>query len=285
MTDPMTSDRQTTDIPTLTPELMLDAVRPSRMTLRAVPGPFPLFEIHDALAPDLYDALTRTLPRDVSGWGASSHPMDRRHYLRRGAGDFEARLAASPPWSDLATAMESDGFRADLGVALFEPFRQAAVAGEIQSRALTAHFAGDTDPERFGRFLVEQTEPIFTLTALGPGELNSPHADETRKWLTLLMYLPEHDWQPAWGGYTVFYRAKVPLETARWFDPEGHNRVPPDLLARFQAETEIHHRSSFAPNVWCLFVKTKRSFHAVPPIRCPEGRRRWAVVFNLKGPV
>ncbi|MFV8819864.1 hypothetical protein [Haliea sp. E17] len=96
----------------------------------------------------------------------------------------------------------------------------------------------------------------------------SPHCDARREHGSHLFYFnSEEDWDPAWGGSTLVLDDGGRIE---------FNSAP--ALEDFAA---IHEVASIG-NYSALMLRSDRSWHAVRPIECPEGRLRrvFIVVIN-----
>lgn len=100
-----------------------------------------------------------------------------------------------------------------------------------------------------------------------------PHTDSIDKVLIFLLYFPQDDWQPEWGGGTQFYK---PID--RRYDSNWSN----SRLPRSHVETVFD--SGFRPNRLCFFVKSANSWHGVAPLNCPEGVLRRSFNFTLTIP-
>jgi len=96
----------------------------------------------------------------------------------------------------------------------------------------------------------------------------SPHTDSPREHGSHLFYFnAENDWDPDWGGETLV------LDDAGRLD---YNSAPD--LEEFEGEIACQSIGNYS----AIIKRTDHAWHAVRPIRCPEGkfRRLFVVVVN-----
>jgi hypothetical protein len=90
-----------------------------------------------------------------------------------------------------------------------------------------------------------------------------PHTDAANKILTLLYYFTDSNWQNSFGGGTEFYKPKYFIDNWNW-----ENDIRPfEKLNSFWAVP-------FTANQLAGFVKSRNSYHAVRPMKIPEGIER-----------
>lgn len=114
----------------------------------------------------------------------------------------------------------------------------------------------------------------FEFSSLEAGAYLPPHTDAADKLLSCVLYMPQEDWRPDWGGATEVY---VPLgagtdETAR---PNWGNRIG----AREQVRSVD--TIDFVRNRMFWFIKTANSWHGVSPVSAPPGVGRRSFNFSV----
>ena len=101
----------------------------------------------------------------------------------------------------------------------------------------------------------------------------SPHCDARREHGSHLFYFNSaEDWDPAWGGATLI------LDDGGGANGGGLDYNSAPGLDAFAEVIETRTIGNYS----CLMKRTDRSWHAVRPIQCPEGRLRrvFIVVVN-----
>jgi hypothetical protein len=88
----------------------------------------------------------------------------------------------------------------------------------------------------------------------------------------LLLYFRDPDWLDSYGGATEFYSPLDPQRAREWAPTD---RIPFEQFKLIGA-------AGFARNRLSGFVRSDRSFHGVPPIQCPAGMARRALLINIK---
>ena len=99
-----------------------------------------------------------------------------------------------------------------------------------------------------------------------------PHTDSVTKFVSLLLYFPDPEWNDSFGGGTEFYRPLKTADNENW----GNRRVPFGDLESFRL-------AQYTPNRLIGFVKSKNSYHAVRPLTCPEHMYRNSLNINILG--
>lgn len=97
-----------------------------------------------------------------------------------------------------------------------------------------------------------------------------PHPDMEKKLVTLVIYLADDDWNASWGGEFAMVKPLVPVDTG-----EGYRISFDDVV--------VVHKVPFKPNIAVFMERSPCSFHAVYPIRAPEGRHRKSITINFMG--
>lgn len=98
----------------------------------------------------------------------------------------------------------------------------------------------------------------------------SPHCDSPNKLGSQIFYMnTPNDWKEEWGGRTLVLDDNGQLDC----------NSAPEL-----SEFTIAGASTIIPNRSFIFAKTKRSWHAVEELTCPQGtyRKLFTVVFDRK---
>jgi hypothetical protein len=96
------------------------------------------------------------------------------------------------------------------------------------------------------------------------------HTDSTDKILAFMLYFPQNDWDPDWGGGTQVYRPLNKKYNSNW----SNSRIP-------RSETDLVFDTGFRPNRLFFFAKSANSWHGVKRITCPEGVLRRSFTFAV----
>jgi hypothetical protein len=240
----------------------------SRRLARVRSDPFCFFHVDDYLPPDFYQRLLASFPDESNyrfngegkmGFRSSEDPEAMDRYCD-----------AHPDWRQLIDFLGSDAFLADLRAAVAGPLVQAR---GWSGRRLWRNHTRRPVPESPLRYLLE--EPVrttFQFSMLPRDASVVPHSDAPRKLVSLLLYFRDPDWQDAWGGGTEFYAPIDPERARRW--------AATDRIA-FE-EFKTIGSTPFAGNRLAGFVRSACSYHGVPPLCCPPGRTRKALLINVK---
>ena len=240
----------------------------SRRRLNATRQPFCFFSVDDYLPSDLYERLRASFPDESNYRFNSEGKMGFRSSEEPGA--IGRWCEAHPDWRDLVAFFGSDAFLADL--------RRVFAGPLVQARGWAGHrpwlnATGRRPPQNPLRYALQ--EPVLTtfqFSMLPRDAVVVPHSDAPRKLVSLLLYFRDPDWQDAWGGGTEFY---APLDPARARGWGATDRIP------FE-EFKTIGTTGFQPNRLAGFVRCANSYHGVPPLACPPGRTRKALLINVK---
>lgn len=179
---------------------------------------------------------------------------------------FGQMLACAPRFEAMVGFMASAEFLRDLQHLFADAIR--AAHPDIWDDAWTA-VPDDWKP---GAAPVDGT-PVkinFQFGRMHPGAFLTPHKDGVPKIVTLIFYMSPKDWEPSWHGGTSFYQ--VPFR-------EGTCDLS-NVYYAFDDVTRID-ELAFRPNRMVGFVKSRRSFHGVAPVACPNGRTRDSFIVNV----
>lgn len=230
--------------------------------------PFCFFHVDDYLPADLYQRLFASFPDESNyrfntegkmGFRSSEDPAAVDRYCD-----------AHPEWRQLIDFFGSDAFLMDLRTALAGPLAQAR---GLAGRKRWLNHTNRTTPGSPLRYLLaEPVRTTFQFSMLPRDAAVVPHSDAPRKLVSLLLYFRDPDWQDAWGGGTEFYAPLDPERARGW--------RPTDRIA-FE-EFKTIGSTPFAGNRLAGFVRCARSYHGVPPLGCPSGRTRKALLINVK---
>jgi len=240
----------------------------SKRLIHLTTDPFCFFYIDDYLPADLYEALLDDYP------DASNYRFNEEGKMGfRSSEDPEAidRYCDShPDWRQLTDFFGSDAFVADVQETFARPL--------LQARGLTGHrpWVNCTRrevPRNWLRYqLQEPVRTTFQFSMLPRDAAVAPHSDAPRKLVSLLLYFRDRDWQDAWAGGTEFYAPLDPQRARSW--------GATDRIA-FE-EFKTIGTTPFASNRLAGFVRCAHSYHGVPPLGCPPGRTRKALLINIK---
>jgi len=240
----------------------------SRRLARIRTDPFCFFQVDDYLPPDLYRALLESYPDDSNYRFNSEGKMGFRSSEDPEA--IGAYCDAHPEWRRLIDFFGSDAFLADLRATFTKPLAQArGLAGRRPWLNCTSRKAPD-NPLRYQ--LQEPVKTTFQFSMLPRDAVVVPHSDAPRKLVSLLLYFRDPDWQDAWGGGTEFYAPLDPERARRW---GATDRIPFEQFKTIGS-------TGFAGNRLAGFVRCASSYHGVPPLACPPGRTRKALLINVK---
>lgn len=226
--------------------------------------PFCLFWLDDFLPADAYAALASSFPDD-SYFAGESEGGKRYFSSRRARSLFLQFRQQHPLWNQLLCAFESDAFVRDLN--------RMARRALVEARGLSGLKAWRLDAEVPAGWQARFTQPAqveFQFSRLGVGSYVLPHTDSGAKLASLMLYFPSADWQEAYGGGTEFYRPKRTILEENWANAE----FPFEEMATFAT-------TGFCPNRLAVFLKSKNSFHGVPPVRCPRHMTRDSLNINV----
>jgi hypothetical protein len=125
---------------------------------------------------------------------------------------------------------------------------------------------GLSDSWGFTQIELKRAKIEFSALPYGGGLL--PHPDGAEKVMTAIIYLPDKDWHPTWGGEFEICR---------------HKSVPRGDFARQHIPWEDVETVSAVPlrlGRMIAFKRTPWSLHGVRPVRPPAGRFRKSVTIN-----
>lgn len=224
-------------------------------------------------------------------------PGDFLNHGRLAAIDAQAFRAVRPyPWLNPAGLLTPDGYRRLVEHLPehrdFTPsFGKPRAHGQQSHDRFFLEYAADVPVARDWRdFVAELQGPAyrgFLVRLLGTrafalsfhwhytprGASISPHCDNTRKLGSHIFYFnTEQDWDPAWGGQTLI------LDDGGRFSRRSAPRL--EDFDTVSATEAVGNRS-------LLFARGGASWHAMRPLRCPEGRLRkvFIVVITRRGPL
>lgn len=259
---------------------MLDAVTPRTpikpLALRVTqfaPRPFTHFEVDGFLPPEAYCALDLTFPGVERFSGKTSE--GKQAFDAR-----DARLAAfwqeTPVWCELRDAFRSPEFVTEA----FALCRRATVNARGW-RGLKPWILKERAPRRrlYRRF-VQPVDVTFEFSRLAAGSWIVPHTDGGSKLLSLMLYFPDNDWSPAWGGGTDYYAARTEDARRKWSNWRNEH-VDAQNVDSFFADYATVRTVGFVANRLAGFVKSADSYHGVRPIQCPAGRTRRSLNINI----
>jgi hypothetical protein len=264
----------------------LEALRLTRPDTRVTTGPFTVVEIDDYLPSDFYAELLGTYPNPAKD--GRKHSM--KNYWNSSMAAFDDFLAEHPAWSKLVEHMNSDGFLNHI-YEYCRPLIHAA-RGPLGSRPWSRNgvpVAGgstsnmSTLSKLANRLKFIEITPEFQLSSMERGHRITPHSDARNKLVSILLYFPDADWQPEWGGGTQFFRPRTRDGERRWCVSEVNHvkHYGNEGLEMFARDMECFHTTRFGPNLLTLFCKSTHTFHAVDQMSCPPDRRRNALVLNI----
>lgn len=214
------------------------------------PGTFPFGHVDDYLDPESLAVLTATFLEPAS------HPD--LNVLGKGKKRLVFR---APPVPALA---------ADAGAAWAAAIAELAsrdhmaetwewVRGVYERLDLPDGQYADIVRERC-RLDVDDLVLQMEFSSLEAGSHLPPHTDAPDKLVSCVLYLPDADWDPSWGGETVIYRPVDERRSDNW-------------CSRSSSVDGMHELDTigFTANRMFWFVKTHDSWHGVTPVTAPAG--------------
>jgi hypothetical protein len=267
------------DIPGMDMDSELPSIRLLEREREMIERPFTVIRYNDFMDEGLFSQLNAAFPAPDKRWQVI-RGLDSKIFIESNDAGFDSVASAAPPWRQfIDTALDANFWR-EIGI-LIHPIMLRHKNAGLLTPQLPEDVAASIDRhEQFMEVLSEKTSPYLQFAQLGAGNLNSPHSDDWRKLVSMIVYFPPEGWREEYGGSTVFLRAKSDLSSRPWFDPTM-NRIPLEASKAFFADMEPFQRSRYQGNTCVLFCKTINSFHAVEPIKCPPSMARRAFVMGL----
>jgi hypothetical protein len=237
-----------------------DTLRLSGRPYHRLPAPYLGFYV-DRFFPDAwYEALAASFPAE--SWFVRTIEGDKRLFgTYRTLDVFTAFCDTAPAWKRAVDAFVSPAFLADLQQVVAD-----GLAGARGRDALRPWHTEDAGGEGGGDRVVVTAE----FSRLPNGASVPAHTDDPLKLVSLLFYVPSHDWRPEYGGGTEFFVPHARGTRHNWYN----RRVPVSALRSIGVV-------DFVPNRLVVFVKTRDSYHAVRPVSCPPGSGRTSCNVNV----
>jgi len=226
------------------------------------------FHVDDYLPDDFYEALRATFPDESTYESDDSGKKGFRSSVE--ADPFETFCDANPEWRQLIDFFSSPEFSADARRALAPALRDARGIAERRPWLDCTKRAVPNNPLRY--IFQEPTRTTFQISLLPRNGVVVPHRDAPRKLISLLLYFRDADWKDSYGGATEFYAPLDPSLAPTWAPTA---RIPFDQFKVIGA-------AGFERNRLSGFVRSDASFHGVPPVNCPPGMARRALLINIK---
>jgi len=227
--------------------------------------PFPYFELDNFVPQELYNKLQEEFPPTEE---ITKVFTDHKKFINsRDIEDYrEDFFAERPHWKAVIEILESQEFASDVEKMLRPHLFHHRYLGALRKWCA---YPDPANPWPFKR----RTQIGYEWSAMPPGSLVNPHTDKCSKMATFVWHIPERNWKPEFRGATHFVTPKNAKYNANW----SNFKLPFD-------EVEPLHISDAKQNRLIMFAKTANSWHAVPPIECPEGVWRRVFIFNIGMP-
>lgn len=226
--------------------------------------PFTYLVFEEFLPRDIYESLYETFPGDDFFElqiynGKQSFAMTEKERMDR-------FLALTPSWRAAIEAFNSDAFMADIE----RYFRKEMIGLRL--------FAG---MQRWRRYPAHEATPVlerpvelqWEFSRLGRDAWIDPHTDKLAKLVSFLLYFPDPQWRPEFGGSTDLYKAKHARHNQNW----SNKHLPFNAVERVCS-------CDFAPNRMLIFIKSANSYHGVSPLAQPAGMWRKSLNLNMVVP-
>jgi len=220
--------------------------------------PFLIYKIENFLQPKDYESLRKAFP-NRSRFTETVAGNKMRLNSRNTPEAFEKFLRHSPVWEQFINIFTSDKFLTELH-SLARPHMSRS-RGFFQPK--TWRNGNSIIGKGPSRLFPQDIRIGFEFSRLERGSSVVPHTDAPEKLASMSFFFPEPDWRPSYGGGTIFYRPKNPDLEYNWFN----RKISFDQLIPV-------HEFAFEPNYLLLFLKSRNSYHGVPPIKIPKGKPR-----------
>lgn len=246
-----------------------DLLISSRLNLLAK-QPFGVFCVDNFLPERVYSALLQSFPKDERLF-KGRHNFKKKFISSSTHNEiFQNFCTEHPLWQQLVSAFRHPAFVSDLRKAVYEEILKARSFGAYKPWIYPSKAWHSKYYSYLRKMFFNPVSVNFQFSRLERGSYIPPHTDMPSKMVSLMLYFPDKIWKKAYGGGTEFYKPKKPFLEENWENKE----IPVEELNVF-AEAE------FLPNRFVLFVKSKNSYHGVPPIKCPESIQRNSLNINL----
>jgi Rps23 Pro-64 3,4-dihydroxylase Tpa1-like proline 4-hydroxylase len=246
-------------------DVSLDEVLLSKRNPNIQSEHFPYFELDEFVPAWLYDKLEAEFPLLDAGTNQYAH--GKVFINSRNIQEYRDEFFAERPyWRRVIEILESQEFVSDVERTLRPYLLRHRYLGAL--RKWRAYPNGAKLPP-----LDRATQIAYEWSAMPPGALVNPHTDKCAKLATFVWHFPEQNWKPEYSGPTQFFKPKSRKHDVNW----SNFKLPFD-------EVETLHSSDAKANRLVMFAKTANSWHAVPPIECPEGVSRRVFIFNIGMP-
>jgi len=247
------------------------AAAPARPPQRLLPidppsiaDPFFHFEVDDFLPAAEYAELCATfpsadqLPETITG---NKQLLGTRTTEEA----FERFCQQQPAWQRLFARLSSPQFLAEL----YEIVRPALIRsrGHYGGRRWRHGNEAIGGGLPFGR---QRVRMHYEFSSLTRGSSIPPHTDASDKLVSCLLFFPQPSWRAEYAGGTVYYRPRDAALASNW----GNRTVPFEALEPVAA-------LPFAANRLAVFVKSRDSYHGLPPLACDEGVVRNSLNFHV----
>lgn len=246
--------------PVLRAESLLMSKRVGKLTYE----PFCVFHADNFLPADVYERLRQRFPTD--SWFQNETYGNKRYFSSHHHRTlFEDFCRSDPLWRDLFDGLRSRIFVRDL--------KRVVWRGLFRSRGprgLKVWRDAAPGASFLARKLIQPIRLEFQFSRMGRGTYILPHTDSGAKLVSLLLYFADPRWRTEYGGGTQFYCPKNSALEENW----SNEKATYEDVTPFETK-------AFVPNRLVVFLKSKNSYHGVPPVDCPEGMTRDSLNFNI----
>ncbi len=253
---PATGDSHEDSSPTLGLEDMLF----SGKDIWSQNDPFFYFGADNFLPVSVYEALRREFPgpehftiRQLEGKCRVDHQ------------DTSSILAERPTWRRFVELLREKAFIDSVFDFALPGLRQARGLAGLKRWRLC-----DENTEDPGWGLFERPVVLgYEFSRYPRGAILTPHTDKESKMIIMLLYFPDPQWRPEYGGGTDIYAPKDSSKNKNWMNRH---------LEHDQVETLCS--VPFTPNTLAGFVKSRDSWHGVSNVNCPPEMGRNSFIIN-----
>lgn len=227
---------------------------------------FPYFILDDFAPPEIFQKLMEEFPSidEMDSTYAHGKKFINNRALTD-SGKLDEFLSNKPTWRAVIDILGSQAFADDLS-SMIRPHT-------LRHRLFGALRKWNMDGAKMPP-LDRSVQLSYEWSGMPNGANVVPHTDKAAKLATFIWHFPTPDWKPDYHGHTWFMKPKQSKHDFNW----ANFKLPYD-------ELDILDQSDVKANRLVMFAKTGNSWHAVPPIQCPDGVLRRVFIFNYRYPV
>lgn len=239
--------------------------------------PFIHFMSENYIDEEFYEKLYNEFPSKEYFGNKASYGEKYLCSTRKTPKLFNEFMESSEVWKDFISFLNSDEFTNDI----LDIFNLKSLIKNFKcgySNKLTSNTL-------IKKIFCKSIKTDFEFSELYNDSYVPPHLDSRRKFITILFYFPDYDWNEEYGGNTIFYKlAKNNLKNyINYYLKEPNYSFKSDKeLENFYDDMQVLLRIPFQKGLMAGFMRNKKSFHEVLPLNLPEGKSRKVFIMNLQ---